>query len=256
MKRRKLIAGNWKMNLDKDSAEKLAKDIYEMLYNRHIEEDILLIPSTLHVERVVDKQMVKGKKVYSVGAQDVSRYEHGAFTGDNSADMLSKSGVEYVLIGHSERREYYSENSTKLKDKLKLCYKYNLKPVFCCGETLPVREEGKHKDHVWRQLRQTLKAFTIDQIRNTVIAYEPVWAIGTGKTATNDQVQEMHNAIRWWIGKHTDKQTADSIRILYGGSCKPDNAKALFNCPDVDGGLIGGASLKAADFLAIIEAAQ
>ncbi|MBS1611920.1 MAG: triose-phosphate isomerase [Bacteroidetes bacterium] len=251
MKRKKFVAGNWKMNLDLEGAKALATEL-----NAHTGEfhcDVALFPSYVFLAEV--QHTLKHSKI-RLGAQNLSYSENGAYTGEVSASMLASIGMEYVLIGHSERREYLNEERDVLCLKLRLALKYGLKPIYCIGEPASVRNEGLHKEFVRDQMEDCLSDFTTEEISNITIAYEPIWAIGTGVTATTSQAQEMHEYIRQHLGDMYSEEIAQRMRILYGGSCKPDNAKELFLCPDVDGGLIGGASLKAADFLAIIEAAQ
>lgn len=251
MKRRKLVAGNWKMNLDLQGAAALATEL-----NKHTGEfhcDVALFPSFVFIHEV--QQILKHSKI-KLGAQNCSDAESGAYTGEISAGMLASVGMEYVLIGHSERREFQNEACDILRPKLEQALKYGLKPIFCIGEPSTVRNDGLHREFVREQLEDCLSDFTTEEISNITIAYEPIWAIGTGVTATTSQAQEMHEYIRQHFADMYTEEIAQRTRILYGGSCKPDNAKELFLCPDVDGGLIGGASLKAADFLAIIEAAQ
>ena len=249
MKRKKLVAGNWKMNLEIGEAIKLATDIKEA--RAKFACDVLLIPSFLYIADV--KHMIYASGIH-LGAQDCSLFENGAFTGEVSARQLKSAGVEYVVIGHSERRQHFNENHGMLKQKLEIALKYGLKPIFCCGEPLQVRNEGNQKEYVLTQLEESLFSFSAKDFACITIAYEPIWAIGTGVTATAEQAQEMHAFIREkCFAKHP---IALQTRILYGGSCNADNAKELFACPDVDGGLVGGASLKAKDFISIIEAAR
>ena len=186
-----------------------------------------------------------------MGAQNCARWQSGAYTGEVSAAMLGAMGVEYVIIGHSERREYFGETNSQLYDKIQQALSSNLMPIFCCGEKLDEREANQHFQVVKQQVEESLFALDEQSIKQVVIAYEPVWAIGTGRTATAEQAQEMHAYIRKLLAGKYGSQIADSISILYGGSCKPSNAAEIFAKPDVDGGLIGGASLVAADFIAI-----
>ena len=249
MKRKKLVAGNWKMNLDIAEAIKLAGDIKAARGNFGC--DVLLIPSYLFIAEV--KHIVYATGIH-LGAQNCSLFENGAFTGEVSAKQLKGAGVEYIIIGHSERREHFNENHGILKQKLEVALKYGLKPIFCCGEPLQVRQEDNQKEYVLKQLQESLFDLSAKEIDHITIAYEPIWAIGTGLNATPAQAQEMHAFIRKELSaKHP---IALQTRILYGGSCKPDNAKDLFACPDVDGGLVGGASLTAKDFIAITAAAK
>ena len=249
MKRKKLVAGNWKMNLEIGEAIKLATDIKEA--RAKFACDVLLIPSFLYIADV--KHMIYASGIH-LGAQNCSLFENGAFTGEVSAKQLKSAGVEYIIIGHSERRQHFDENHGILRQKLEIALKYGLKPIFCCGEPLQVRNEGNQKEYVLKQLEESLFSFNAKDFANITIAYEPIWAIGTGVNATAEQAQEMHAFIRQQcVAKHP---IALQTRILYGGSCNADNARELFACPDVDGGLVGGASLKAKDFISIIEAAR
>jgi triosephosphate isomerase len=249
MKRRKLIAANWKMNLDFDKAVQLAEDVKEGAKNSNC--DVLLFPAFPYIAEVKKKA---GERI-KVGAQNCSHCENGAYTGEVSAQMLASMDVEYVIIGHSERREYFNETHDIIRRKLETAFRHRLKPVFCCGEPLDVRNSNNQEVYVQLQLEESLFGFTDDEVANTIIAYEPVWAIGTGLNASPEQAQQMQGFIRDRIAKKFSNELANSIRIIYGGSCKPDNARPLFGCPDVDGGLIGGASLNAKDFLTIIRSA-
>lgn len=247
MSRKKIIAGNWKMNLDVSQAVKLASDIKKI----NTMAELAVFPSFVFLAQV--QQALFGSAV-SVGAQNCSNYDNGAYTGEVSAAMLASIQVKYVLIGHSERREYFGETNEILKLKLEKAIAHGLKPVFCCGEPLTLRKEGAQEAFVLKQLQESLFGLGSEQMQQITIAYEPVWAIGTGLTASAEEAQQMHAFIRSAISNLYGAQIADEIRILYGGSCKPDNAAALFACADVDGGLIGGASLKAADFASIAAA--
>ncbi|MBS1686475.1 MAG: triose-phosphate isomerase [Bacteroidetes bacterium] len=247
--RRKIIAGNWKMNLRFDEAKALASAIRdgESAY-RH---EVILCPSFPYLTSLA--QVLAGSKI-SLGAQNCADRENGAFTGEVSASMLASVGIPYVIIGHSERRIYYHESHAVLKDKINIALANGLKPIFCCGETKEVRLSEQQANYVERQLEESLFHLSEDDILRVIIAYEPVWAIGTGLTATPEQAQEMHHFIRTRIAARYGRAIADQIIIQYGGSMKPDNAAELLSQPDVDGGLIGGASLKADDFKAIIAA--
>lgn len=247
--RRKIVAGNWKMNTDVQSAAVLAHALHHDALT--FKPEVIVFPPFVFISEV--RNIVKAS--VKVGAQNCSEHENGAYTGEVSAKMLASMGVDYVLIGHSERREYFKETNEQLKRKLQLALSYGLKPVFCCGEPLMIRETGKQEDYVRRQLEESLFGLSIAELEHVVVAYEPVWAIGTGLNASPAQAQEMHAFIRKQLTLNYSEAVAEQVPILYGGSCKPDNAASLFTCPDVDGGLIGGASLKAEDFLAIINAA-
>jgi triosephosphate isomerase len=251
MSRRKIVAGNWKMNLDMNEAAELLAGIDTGL--RTDTCDVVVFPSFVLISDLMD--MYEGEQIM-FGAQNCSHKESGAYTGEVSAAQLASIGLDFVLIGHSERREYFNESNEMLKEKLQLAIKHEVTPIFCCGEPRAVREAGTQKEYVKKQLEESLFGFSPAAINEIVIAYEPVWAIGTGLNATPEQAQEMHAFIRAEIAAKFGETVAKDLPILYGGSCKPDNAKALFACPDVDGGLIGGASLKAKDFLEIVKAAS
>jgi len=249
--RKKIVAGNWKMNLDFSEADDLLAMILDNIEERGLPEnvDVVVCPPSIYLELATD--MAFGKPLH-VGAQNVSARENGAYTGEISAAMLKSVEVGYCIIGHSERRQYFAEKDHELAGKTDILLKYGITPIYCCGERLEERESDMHMDVVGRQLESGLFHLKENEIAGVVIAYEPVWAIGTGKTATPGQAQEMHAFIRALLAKKYSKELADNCSILYGGSCNPGNAAELFSQPDVDGGLIGGASLKADDFAAII----
>lgn len=213
------------------------------------EVEVVVCPPFVHLTSVAAE--VTGSRVRT-GAQNCAAEPKGAFTGEVSAEMVKSAGAEYVILGHSERREYYGETSATLNKKLAQAFAQGLTPVYCCGEPLPVREAGSQNEFVKKQLDETIFLLPEADFRKLVIAYEPIWAIGTGKTASAAQAQEMHSFIRGAIADKYGRKVADEISILYGGSCKSSNAKELFANPDVDGGLIGGASLDPADFLGIV----
>lgn len=244
--RKKIVAGNWKMNTDLNQAIDLTRQIRLSDFNKNAQ--LILIPPFPFLFSVVE---TTNNSVIQVGAQNCSKESSGAFTGEVSAQMLASLNVKYVLVGHSERRTYFKESNADLADKVNQCLSNNLTPIFCCGELLVERKNENHFEVVKKQLSESLFHLSSEQIKNIVIAYEPVWAIGTGETATPFQAQEMHLYIRNFLAKKYDQTVANSIPILYGGSCNTANAKELFALPDVDGGLIGGASLKATDFVAI-----
>ena len=247
--RKKIVAGNWKMNtLLKDGME-LAKSVEKLEKEKSSDALVIIAPPFTHLSKV--GQLIENVKL---SAQDCASEPSGAYTGEVSPEMLVSSGVEYVIIGHSERRAYYNEDNELLNKKVKLALSAGLKPIYCCGEVLEERETGKLFDVVKEQLKVGLKDLTTDEISQVIIAYEPVWAIGTGVVASPDQAQEMHKFIRDLLVELFDGQVAEEMSILYGGSCKPSNAEVLFANPDVDGGLIGGASLNAEDFIAIVNA--
>jgi triosephosphate isomerase len=252
--RRKLVAGNWKMNMRFQEADELISGILDDIEQNGIPENVeaVICPPALYLELATD--MASGKELF-VGAQNVSEYENGAYTGEISAVMLESVEVDYCIIGHSERRQYFHESDSQLANKVDILLKHNIKPIFCCGELLDDREDDMHMEVVSTQLEDGLFHLSETDFNRVVIAYEPVWAIGTGKTASPEQAQEMHAFIRALVAKKYSQASADACMILYGGSCKPDNAAELFAQRDVDGGLIGGASLKVADFLNIIRSA-
>ncbi len=252
--RRKIIAGNWKMNMSFAEADDLLALILKEIESNDIPEnaDVIVCPPALYLELATD--IASGKQLF-VGAQNVSAYEKGAYTGEISASMLKSVEVDYCIVGHSERRHLFHEEDADLALKVKMLLANDIVPIFCCGELLDDREDDMHMDVVSNQLEQGLFHLEEEEFQKVIIAYEPVWAIGTGKTASPEQAQEMHAFIRALVAKKYSKETADECHILYGGSCNAANAKELFGQADVDGGLIGGASLKAADFSAIIRSA-
>ncbi len=244
--RKKIVAGNWKMNTELQNGLELARSVEE--HGKNLESDALLIiaPPFTHLAKI--NEVIQSVKLAS---QNCASEEKGAYTGEVSPDMLKSVGVEYVILGHSERRSYYQEDNTLINKKIKLALAKGLKPIFCCGEALNDREEGRLFDVIRKQVEVGLKDVSPSELDQVIIAYEPVWAIGTGVTATPEQAQEMHHFIRSLIKELYDANIADQTTLLYGGSCKPGNARELFANPDVDGGLIGGASLKAEDFIQI-----
>jgi len=252
--RRKIVAGNWKMNMRFSEADDLLNLILDDIEKKGLPEhvDVVVCPPALYLELATD--MASGKPLF-VGAQNVGAYESGAYTGEISASMLESVEVDYCIIGHSERRQYFYESNADLAIKTDLLLKHGIIPIFCCGELLDDREDDMHMEVVSTQLEEGLFHLKESDFSKVLIAYEPVWAIGTGKTATPEQAQEMHAFIRALVAKKYSKQIADECLILYGGSCNAGNAKELFSQEDVDGGLIGGASLKAKDFATIIRSA-
>jgi triosephosphate isomerase len=248
--RKNIVAGNWKMNKSFDEADDLVNGIMELLEKKELGKNTLMIlcPPFPYLEMVSD---YSNDSYFMVGAQNVNDNEKGAYTGEVSAEMLSSMDIEYCIVGHSERRAYYSETDAMIAKKVDQLLKHEIRPIVCCGEVLEEREAGKQFDVVKRQITDGLFHLSAEQFKERVIAYEPVWAIGTGKTATPEQAQEIHAFIRKTIADKYGKEVADEISILYGGSCKPSNAKELFANPDVDGGLIGGAALQAEDFVNI-----
>ena len=247
--RKKIVAGNWKMNLDKSSSEHLVKEILESTQEKK-DIQIVLSPPFIYLEQIV-KDCISRPDVL-IAAQNCSAYDNGAFTGEVSTNMLKSIGVDYVIIGHSERRQFFSESNDVLMNKISLSLSNNLKVIFCCGEDINQREKDLHFEIIEDQLKSTVFKLSANDFSKIVIAYEPIWAIGTGKTATSDQAQEIHGFIRSLITTNYNKDISDNTTILYGGSCKPSNAEAIFSEDDIDGGLIGGASLKSADFTSII----
>jgi triosephosphate isomerase len=252
--RRKIVAGNWKMNLNFSGADDLLNNILEEIDKNGIPEnvDVVICPPALFLELATD--MASEKDVF-IGAQNVSSYEGGAHTGEISAAMLQSVEVDFCIIGHSERRQYFHESDDELARKADLLLQHEITPIFCCGELLDDREDDLQMEVVGDQLENALFHLDEKDFSKVVLAYEPVWAIGTGLTATPEQAQEMHAFIRARVAMKYSLQTAEQCRILYGGSCNAANAASLFSMPDVDGGLIGGASLKADDFLSIIRSA-
>jgi len=249
--RKKIVAGNWKMNTTVTEGVELAKDIVAKVNEISKGVSLIVAPPFTHLVPVAE--VLKGSPV-ALSAQNCADQPKGAFTGEVSAAMLKAAGCAYTILGHSERREYYGETSEKLIKKMALAFENGLKVIYCVGEKLPEREMGNHFDVVSVQVSEVLFGLTPEQMKNVVIAYEPVWAIGTGVTATSEQAQEIHAFIRETLRAHFGEKVSEDTTILYGGSCKPSNAKELFACPDIDGGLIGGASLKADDFIAIAQA--
>ncbi|GHV35009.1 triosephosphate isomerase [Bacteroidia bacterium] len=246
---RKIVAGNWKMNKNFQEAEELLDELSQGLEDMEIDKvEIIVCPPVLYLELSMD---CADQSVFSVGAQDVSKFDKGAYTGEISASMLHSMDVEYCIVGHSERRKYHNETDSDVAEKVEQLLKNELTPIVCVGEVLEAREAGKHFDVVKQQVIDALFDLSPLDLAKIIIAYEPVWAIGTGKTATPEQAQEMHAFIRTVISEKYGTEAAKTIPVLYGGSCTPQTAPDLFAQKDIDGGLIGGASLKAADFLQI-----
>jgi triosephosphate isomerase (TIM) len=250
--RKQIAAANWKMNLTFQQGEKLLDDI--------LDAEIKLQPHQFAIFAVpapyllMTRSRVEEDQNYYPAAQNCYHKKSGAFTGEISVEMLHSLGITYCVIGHSERREYFAESNAMLADKLNLCLENFITPIFCCGEPLNIREAGTQNDFVAVQLKESLFHLPAEKIKTIIIAYEPIWAIGTGKTASTAQAQEIHKYLRSVIATQYGEDIANEIPILYGGSVKSNNAKELFGCPDVDGGLVGGASLVAADFIEIIKA--
>jgi len=248
--RQQIVAGNWKMNKTLEEGLELCKAILEKTDKP---KGLVVVAPPYPYLREVGK-MLKVRKSFHVAAQNCHHEEKGAFTGEVSAEMLASVGAEFVIIGHSERRLYFKEKNAMLAQKVNLALARGLRPIFCCGEPLHIREVDTHVGYVAKQLKASLFHLHEEDFRKVVIAYEPIWAIGTGRTASSDQAQEMHHAMRVLVAKKYGKAVAEDLSILYGGSCNAQNAADLFRQPDVDGGLIGGASLKAEDFAAIVSA--
>ncbi len=248
--RKKIVAGNWKCNTTLPAGAELAEAVMSAVsVAGDPSVEVVVCPPFVHLSKVVS--IVDGNRV-KVGAQNCAAEPKGAFTGEVSAEMVSSTGANYVLVGHSERREYYGETSDVLNKKLALALASNLTPIYCCGEPLAIREAGTQNEYVKQQLTETIFKLSEADFDKLVIAYEPIWAIGTGKTASSAQAQEMHAFLRSIVAEKFGAEVAEKTSILYGGSCNAGNAKELFANPDVDGGLIGGASLDATNFLAIV----
>lgn len=249
--RKNIVAGNWKMNKNLQEGLELAKELNAALAGKTIKCDVVICTPYIHLAPVcasIDTNVI------GVGAENCADHLSGAYTGEISAPMIASTGAKYVILGHSERRAYYGETNAILKTKTKLVLENELTPIFCIGEVLEERENGTYFDVVKTQLEEALFELSAEDFAKIVIAYEPVWAIGTGKTASPEQAQEIHAFIRKTIADKYGKEVADNTSILYGGSCNAANAKELFANPDVDGGLIGGAALKVDTFMPIIEA--
>ena len=249
--RKKIVAGNWKMNLNLQEGIALAKEINEAMTAEKPNCDVVICTPFIHLASVAQ---VLNADLVGLGAENCADKEKGAFTGEVSAEMVKSTGAQYVILGHSERRQYYGETAEILKEKVQLALKHGLKVIFCCGETLGERESNRQNAVVKAELDGSVFNLTAEEWKNIVLAYEPIWAIGTGKTATSDQAEEMLCYIRSIVAEKYGKEVAEETSILYGGSCKASNAPELFSKPNIDGGLIGGASLKAADFKGIIDA--
>lgn len=250
--RKQIAAANWKMNLTITEAETLLDKILSSSKNLSANQNVVFAVPAPYLSMAVEK--IAGQINVSVAAQNIYSKKSGAFTGEISVDMLTSIGVDHAVIGHSERREYFNESNDFLAQKVKICLEENIVPIFCCGEALPVREVNQQNGFVQKQLEESLFDLSADDVQKVVIAYEPIWAIGTGKTATSDQAQEMHAHIRSLLAGKYGETVANNVSILYGGSVKASNAKEIFGKPDVDGGLVGGASLLADEFISIINA--
>jgi triosephosphate isomerase len=251
--RKKIVAGNWKMNLTLEEGKTLTSELIGMCADE-VQGEVKVILCVPFPYLVPLKNLVGNNSRIAIGAQNCSEQESGAYTGETSAAMIKSIGVPYIILGHSERRQYFKEDGALLATKVDKVLEHELTPIFCCGEPLEVREKGNHEALVKKQVEESLFHLSAEVIQKVVIAYEPVWAIGTGKTASSQQAQDMHAVIRQHIAAKYSQAVADEISILYGGSVKADNAKELFACADVDGGLVGGASLKSREFTEIIKA--
>ena len=246
--RKKIVAGNWKMNTTKPDGVELAKQVAELSAEVPAEIGLIVAPPFTHLCAV--NKALAGSRV-ELSAQNCADHVSGAYTGEVSVDMLKAVGCKWTILGHSERRQYYGETDEKLVEKTRLALGAGLGVILCVGENLEEREAEKHFDVCTTQIKNVLYNFSAEDMKNVIVAYEPVWAIGTGKTATAEQAEEIHAHIRKVLAEKFGQQVADDVTILYGGSCKPSNAAELFAQSDIDGGLIGGAALKAADFIQI-----
>ncbi len=250
--RKQIAAANWKMNLTYQQAEMLLGKVLHA--NVQLRDHQLVIFAVPFPYLIMTNSEVANERNFYAAAQNCASKSSGAYTGEVSAEMLQSIGIKYCLVGHSERRELFCETNAVLADKVNLCLQHAISPIFCCGEPLSVREAGGENAHVQAQLEESLFQLSGDQIKSLIIAYEPVWAIGTGRTASTAQAQQMHQHIRSELAAKYGKNAADEMSILYGGSVKGANAAELFAAPDVDGGLVGGASLQAEEFIPIIKA--
>ena len=248
--RKNIVAGNWKMNLNRNEGIKLVEDILNLLSSNSTSE-VVFSPSFLYLHKV--NKMCANDNLLQTASQNISHNESGAFTGEVSAKMVNSLNVKYTILGHSERREYFNETNIELKQKVDLSLKNNLEIIFCCGESLNQRESGVHFDWIKQQLTESIFHLTEKEFEKVVIAYEPIWAIGTGVTASSDQAEEIHQFVRNVITEKYNENIAENTSILYGGSCNPTNAKELFSKKNIDGGLIGGASVNAENFTRIIK---
>ena len=250
--RKNIVAGNWKMNTTVAEGVQLAKEVNEAVAAAgELKCDVVIGVPFTHLTAV--KDVIDIEKV-GLSAENCANKEKGAYTGEVSAAMVASTGANYVILGHSERREYYNETPEILKEKVDLALANGLKIIFCCGESLELRNAGTYEEFIKAELKDSLFHLSTEEFANIVIAYEPIWAIGTGVTATSDQAEEVHAFIRSFLAEKYGETVANDTTILYGGSCKPSNAPELFAKPNIDGGLIGGASLKAADFMGIVTA--
>jgi triosephosphate isomerase (TIM) len=250
--RKKIVAGNWKMNLNFEEGVSLFSEIVNMVKDEVVgNQEVIVCTPFIHLSTVA--KLSENVKNVNIGSQNIHQAESGAYTGEVSASQVKSIGVEYVILGHSERRAYFGETDSLLAEKTNSALKYGLKPIFCIGETKEERESGKFFDVIKTQLADGVFHLSKEEFAKIVLAYEPVWAIGTGLTASPEQAQEVHEFIRETVANQYDADTAENTTILYGGSCNPSNAPTLFSQKDIDGGLIGGASLKSRDFLDIVK---
>jgi triosephosphate isomerase (TIM) len=248
--RKQIAAANWKMNLTLQQGEQLLDAIIAKPHSLSADQQAVFAVPFPYL--AMAQQKIAGKNNVFIAAQNCYSKKSGAYTGETSVEMLQSLGISVVVLGHSERREYFNESNQLLADKVNICLEYNMTPIFCCGEPLNIREANTQNEYVAKQLEESLFHLSADQVQKVVIAYEPIWAIGTGKTATSGQAQEMHAYLRSVLAGKYGNDVADNISILYGGSVKGANAKEIFSQPDVDGGLVGGASLLADEFVTII----
>jgi triosephosphate isomerase (TIM) len=249
--RKQIAAGNWKMNATYQQGEELLDKILKAQSTLAAHQQVIFAVPFPYL--IMAKSEVSEEKNYAIAAQNCYHKKSGAFTGEISAEMLQSLGIGYCIVGHSERREYFNESNAILAEKINVLIELGITPIFCCGEPLNIREAATHNAFVEKQLLESLFHLSDAQVSQLIIAYEPIWAIGTGKTASTAQAQEMHAHIRSVLAKKYGKPIANDISILYGGSVKAANAKELFSCVDVDGGLVGGASLNAEEFVTIIQ---
>jgi len=250
--RKQIAAANWKMNLTYQQGEKLLDEIFHARISLAPHQQVIFAVPFPYL--IMAKSEVADETGYNIAAQNCNEKQSGAYTGEVSAEMLKSIGIKYCIVGHSERREYYLETNKMLADKVNICLQNNITPIFCCGEALSIREKNQQNEFVQQQLEESLFHLPEENLRQVIIAYEPIWAIGTGRTASTQQAQEMHQYIRSILAGKYGQEVADQVSVLYGGSVKAGNAAEIFSCPDVDGGLVGGASLVAQDFIQIIKA--
>ena len=248
--RDQIVAGNWKMNKDRDQALSLVAEIQQIMKETPSTNKVVIGAPFIYLAEIAGN--TANTEGLFISAQNCHQHVSGAYTGEVSAQMLKSIAIDYVILGHSERREYFSESNELLAEKINAALEQGLRPIFCCGEPLSVRDAEEQEVYVNQQLTESLFHLSADSFKQLVIAYEPIWAIGTGRTASAEQAQEMHHSIRSHLSGKFGEEIANTIPILYGGSCKPSNAQEIFAGKDVDGGLIGGASLNSDDFMAIV----